>query len=253
MPFNHECVALKFSIIIPARNEAENLPPTVTALADGLDRRAIDYEILIVDDHSTDATAAVAKELERRNPRCRLVENLLEPGFGRAVRSGLQHYLGDAVVILMADASDDPADVVKYYEALASGCDCVFGSRFAKGSVVTNYPLFKLLLNRLVNFAIRVLFLIRYNDVTNAFKAYRRETIEGLEPLIAPHFNLTVEMPLKAIVRGYSYKVLPINWCGRRKGVSKLKLQEMGSRYLFVVLYVWLEKLLSRDDYAKLK
>jgi dolichol-phosphate mannosyltransferase len=98
---------------------------------------------------------------------------------------------------------------------------------------------------------IRYAFKIKFNDVTNAFKMYKREVIDGCKPLIAPHFNLTVEIPLKAIVRGYSWKSIPISWKNRTKGVAKLKLREMGSRYFFIIAYLWFEKYFSRGDYLK--
>lgn len=158
---------------------------------------------------------------------------------------------GDAVVVMMADESDDCKDVVRYWDELHKGFDCVFGSRFVKGGTAVNYPLLKLLFNRMANTFLQFLFGIRLNDTTNAFKAYRREVIDGCSPLISHHFNLTVELPLKAIVRGYSWTVIPITWRNRTTGVAKFKIKEMGSRYLFICLYVWLEKHLSRGDYIK--
>jgi dolichol-phosphate mannosyltransferase len=152
---------------------------------------------------------------------------------------------------MMADASDDPEDLVRYYRKLEEGFECVFGSRFIRGGKAKDYPVHKLIVNRLANLFIKLLFRIPCNDITNAFKCYRREVIDAMEPLISPHFNLTVEMPLKAIVRGYSYTVIPIGWTNRKAGVGKLKLAEMGSRYLFIVLYLWLEKVLSRGDYCR--
>jgi dolichol-phosphate mannosyltransferase len=140
---------------------------------------------------------------------------------------------------------------VRYYRVIEEGYDCAFGSRFIRGSQVYDYPKFKLALNRVVNFGIRVLFRHGYNDTTNAFKAYRREVIETVQPLLSNHFNLTVEIPLKAIVRGHTYKVVPISWRNRKAGESKLSLQEMGSRYAFIVLYVLLERHLSRGDYRR--
>jgi dolichol-phosphate mannosyltransferase len=168
-----------------------------------------------------------------------------------AIRYGLGRITGDAVAIVMADGSDSPEDLLKYYTKLLQGYDCVFGSRFIKGGCVVDYPRHKLLLNRMANAFIRVLFGLNFNDITNAFKCYRREVITGMQPLISPHFNLTVEMPLKALVRGYSYAVVPITWTNRAAGVSKLKIKEMGSRYLFIVLYLWLEKHLARGDYHR--
>ena len=158
---------------------------------------------------------------------------------------------GGAVVIMMADESDDCRDVVRYWNALNEGSDCVFGSRFMKGGGTIDYPWLKWCLNRLANFFIRVLFRIRLNDTTNAFKAYRREVIKGCMPILSPHFNITVELPLKAIVRGYSWTVIPITWRNRRSGMAKLKIREMGSRYFFIVAYVWLEKYFSSGDYRR--
>jgi dolichol-phosphate mannosyltransferase len=180
-----------------------------------------------------------------------LVKNTGPNGFGRAIRCGLDRFTGDAVIIYMADASDSPEEVVKYYRILRDEADCAFGSRWIKGGSVSNYPLFKRIVNRLSNTFVRLLFGMRYNDITNAFKGYRRHVIDGCRPLLSPHFNLTVEIPLKAVVRGYSYAVTPITWKNRKLGQSSLKLQEMGSRYLFIVLVVWLEKLLTRGDYHR--
>ena len=184
-------------------------------------------------------------------PVLRPVQNTGEHGFGRAITFGMSQAKGDAVIIMMADESDDARDAVKYWQTLNEGWDCVFGSRFMKGGGVIDYPRVKLLMNRMANFFIRTLFRLPLNDVTNAFKAYRMTVIRGCEPLIAPHFNLTVELPLKAIVRGYSWTVVPITWRNRRFGTAKLKLAEMGSRYFFIVAYVWLEKYFSRGDYRK--
>jgi dolichol-phosphate mannosyltransferase len=185
------------------------------------------------------------------NPRVRCLRSPHPPGFGFAVRAGLEAFSGDAVAIVMADASDDPRDLVSYHRLLEEGYECAFGSRFVHGAHVHDYPRFKLVLNRIVNGVIRGLFRHGYNDTTNAFKAYRREVVENVQPLLSHHFNLTVELPLKAIVRGYSYGIVPINWTNRQEGESKLSLQEMGSRYLFIVLYVFLEHHLSRGDYRR--
>lgn len=241
------------SVVIPAHNEAEGVAPTVIAIADRLRTEQIPFEVVVVDDHSTDDTAGVLAALAEAHPEVRRVENPRSGGFGHAVLAGLDAFAGDAVCIVMADASDDPSDIVTYYRTLTSGegHDCVFGSRFMRGSRVVDYPWHKLLLNRFANLFIRALFGLRLNDTTNAFKCYRRHVIQGCAPLLSKHFNLTVELPLKAIVRGYSYAVVPISWYNRTTGVSKLKIKEMGSRYLFIVLYVWLEKVLSRGDYRR--
>jgi len=239
------------SIVIPARNEEGCIASTVKHLDLELTLHNVPHEIVVVDDHSTDSTWKLLEDVAREIPALRPLQNQSEPGFGRAITWGLQEMRGDAAVIMMADESDDCRDVVRYWEKLNEGWDCVFGSRFMKGGGVIDYPTVKLWINRFANRFLQYLFHIKLNDTTNAFKAYRKSVINGCQPIISPHFNLTVELPLKAIVRGYSWAVIPITWRNRRTGQAKLKLKEMGSRYLFICLYIWLEKYFSRGDYRK--
>jgi dolichol-phosphate mannosyltransferase len=239
------------SVVIPAHDEEGSIAGTVTALADALRGEGIDYEILVVDDASTDRTAEVVARLAEADGAVRYLRSPYRNGFGFAVRAGLEAFTGEAVAIVMADGSDAPEDLVAYHRLLAAGYDCAFGSRFMKGADVTGYPPVKRLVNRVVNLGIRALFGHGYNDTTNAFKAYRRSVVETVQPLLSHHFNLTVELPLKAVVRGHSYAVVPISWRGREHGTSKLRLEEMGSRYLYVVLLVFLEHHLSRGDYRR--
>lgn len=249
---SNQPVTLKcLSIVIPARDEAGCIASTVEHLHLELRLQNIPHEIVVVDDGSKDATWSVLTELQKRIPELHPVQNNGEHGFGRAIVFGLDQMQGDAAVIMMADESDDCRDVVRYWNTLNEGYDCVFGSRFMKGGGVIDYPPLKLYVNRMANFFIKRLFNIKLNDTTNAFKAYRKTVIDGCRPLISPHFNLTVELPLKAIVRNYTWTVIPITWRNRRTGESKLKIKEMGSRYLFICLYVWLEKYFSRGDYRK--
>jgi len=239
------------SIVIPARDEEGCVASTIEHLHVELKLRGVPHEIVVVDDGSTDRTWSILTEVESRIPNLVPVQNNAPHGFGRAIIRGLDVSTGDGVVIMMADESDDCRDAVRYWELLNEGWDCVFGSRFMKGGGVIDYPKFKLLLNRMANLFVRMSFNTELNDTTNAFKAYRRTVIDGSRPLIAPHFNLTVELPLKAMVRGYSWTTMPITWRNRRTGVPKLKIKEMGSRYFFICAYIWLEKYFSRGDYRR--
>ena len=239
-----------FSIVIPAYNEEGSIAKTVESISITLEEEQVPYEILVVNDSSRDRTEEILQNLSQNNSRVRYINNYYPNGFGFAVRCGLENFRGDGVAIVMADSSDSPENIVDYYRQLQT-TECVFGSRFVKGGKVIDYPGHKLFINRLANLFVQVLFGLKYNDCTNAFKAYRREVIEGINPLISHHFNLTVEIPLKAIVRGYSYSTIPITWRNRQTGVSKLKIKEMGSRYLFIVLSILLEKFLARGDYLR--
>ncbi len=242
---------MMLSVVIPAHNEAGSLPSVLRDLHGTLFAAEVPHELLVVNDNSRDETESLLRDMEREISTLRHVNNAHPGGYGFAVRSGLEAARGGAVVIVMADGSDAPRDVVKFYRKLLEGYDCVFGSRFMPGSELVDYPRHKRVLNRVFNNAIRTLFGLRYNDVTNAFKMYRAEVIEGLKPFLSHHFNFTVELPLKAIVRGYSYAVVPNGWYNRKAGISKLKIKEMGSRYLFIVLYCFIEKWLGAGDYRK--
>jgi dolichol-phosphate mannosyltransferase len=272
-------------VVIPARDEESCIASIVEHLHLELELREVLHEIIVVDDGSMDSTWEILEEeaarlnapkqagdrgQERTAESCGLKDQetkrpaggraVLRPiknegphGFGRAIVKGLDAMDGDAVVIMMADESDDCRDVVRYWQKLNEGYDCVFGSRFMKGGGTIDYPPTKLLMNRMANAFVRFMFRHGLNDTTNAFKAYRKEVIDGIRPIMAPHFNITVELPLKSIVRGYIFAVIPITWRNRRHSVAKLKIKEMGSRYLFICLYVWLEKYFSRGDYKKAK
>lgn len=244
---------MKLSVVIPAHNEEGSIRDTVESLSVRLRQENISHEILVVNDNSKDETENILKDLTQSlAPEFRYVNNVPPHGFGFAVRAGLEAFQGDAVAVFMADKSDSPDDLVKFYRAMIDkDADCVFGTRFSRGGKTFDYPLLKLTLNRAANAFIALLFQHRYDDTTNAFKLYRRKVIEGVKPFLSPHFNLTVEIPLKAMIRGYSYTIVPNSWTNRKTGESKLKIKEMGSRYLFIVLYCFLEKWLSRGDYKQ--
>jgi dolichol-phosphate mannosyltransferase len=242
---------MKFSVIIPAHNEEDCIASTSESLCAKLDAEGIDYEVVVVADHCEDRTEAIVIGLADRNKRVKCVRNQNKPGFGMAVRAGLDTYTGDAVAIFMADASDSPEDLCMYFKRIESGAECVFGSRFIKGGKVVDYPIHKLILNRFGNCLIRILFRHGLNDTTNAFKCYRREVIDICRPFLSPHFNLTVELPLKAYIRGYKFDIVPVSWHNRKTGISKLRIREMGSRYFFIILYCLLEKYMVSKDYRR--
>jgi dolichol-phosphate mannosyltransferase len=239
----------RLSVVIPAHNEESSIGTCLDQLTRTLrDGHGIPYEIIVVDDNSTDGTSRVVRARAADDPGIVLVRRTPPGGFGRAIRSGLDRVTGDVVVIYMADLSDHPDDVVAYFRKVQEGYDCVFGSRFVPGSSVEHYPPLKLVVNRLVNRCIQLLFWTRFNDLTNAFKAYRADVVRECGPYRASHFNITIEMSLGALIRGCTIAQIPIRWSGRTWGSSHLRLREMGRRYLCVLLKTFFEKVLIVDD-----
>ncbi|MCU0349229.1 MAG: glycosyltransferase family 2 protein [Flavobacterium sp.] len=243
---------MKLSIVMPAYNEEESISETVEQIEEAFAKVNIEHEIFIVNDNSKDGTLEVLKQLAQKYPSVIYETNNGPNGFGYAVRFGLERFSGDCVAVMMADLSDSPYDLIRYYTTMIEGnYDCVFGSRFIKGGKVIDYPWVKKIINRIANFIIRMVMRIKYNDTTNAFKLYKREVIDGVKPILSPHFNLTIELPLKAIIRGYTYTIVPNSWTNRKYGVSKLKIKEMGSRYFFILVYCFVEKYFSRGDFKR--
>jgi dolichol-phosphate mannosyltransferase len=239
------------NIIIPLRDEDEQAEITVRLLSEELKDLKKKFVITLIDDYSSDATWNLLNKLKEKYSNVEIFKNGYDAGYGNAVRFAIEKNKCDSVVFFMGDCSDDPKDIKVYVNYLDQGFDCVFGSRFVKNSRVIDYPFLKLVLNRLANNLIKLLFFIKYNDVTNAFKAYKRELLVDFKPILSEHFNINAELALKAISRGYNYKVVPISWVNRKKNISKFKIKEMRNRYVFTILYVWIEKILMRKDIKK--
>ncbi|HCO24427.1 MAG: cell wall biosynthesis glycosyltransferase [Gimesia sp.] len=239
---------MKLSVLIPAYNEEQNIGKCLAEIQSVLRKEHIPYEIIVVNDNSTDGTAEIVLEKIKTDSAIHLENRTLPSGFGRAIRSGLSVVQGDVVIIYMADQSDDPNNLVDYYRKIEEGYDCVFGSRFIQGSHVENYPHFKRFVNRIVNTVMKYMFWTRFNDLTNAFKAYRTEVIEDCGPYHASHFNITLEMSLGALIRKYNIAEIPINWYGRTWGCSNLHLREMGRKYLSTLLMMFFQRVLIADD-----
>mgnify|MGYP001224454257 CR=1 FL=1 len=239
------------NILVPLKNEEKSIQHLIEKLIPSINKIDKKINITLIDDHSSDQTWNIIKKYEQQIDCVKGLQNKNLTGFGNALKFGIEKNDDDALIIFMGDCSDDPDDITKYIQYLDEGYDCVFGSRFIKGSKLKNYPFIKLIFNRLANNFIKTLFWIKYNDVTNAFKAYRKETLISCYPIISQHFNINAELSLKSIVRKFKYKVIPISWTNRKVGVSKFKIKEMKNRYFFIIIYIFLEKILLKEDMFK--
>ena len=235
---------MSLSIIIPIYNEVEQLSYNIKKLQT-LQKKNYNYELIFIDDFSNDGSYKKLIKFKKRYSKIKIYKNF-KKGLGSAIKLGIEKSKNKYVCIFMCDLSDDVKDINKYYKIIKNNqnLDAVLGTRFAKNSKVKNYPYLKLLLNRVANNIIRILFLSKYNDFTNAFKIYKRTTLLKLFPIVSENFNVFLELPLKIITRKLNYKIISINWYGRKIGESKFKIKEVGSKYVFTMLYCLLEKIL---------
>ena len=230
------------SIIVPLRNEYDNINSIYNYFYKNL--KNIEYEVLYINDFSEDSTLDQARSLSQRDNRFKVFDNK-KKGLGGAINLGIEKAEGTYITIMMADQSDDINDLVKYFTLISTeNYDAILGSRFLKNSKVTDYPYQKLILNRIFNFFVSLIFWNKYNDYTNAFKIYKSEMIKSFLPLVSESFNIFLELPLKVISRKYNFKIIPINWRGRKKGEAKFKIKELRSKYLFTLIYCFIEKIL---------
>ena len=233
------------SIIIPVKNEYENLEAIDSQFRNNFEN--ISYEVLLINDFSEDDTLQKAEKICFNNKKIAIYNNK-KKGLGGAISLGIKKAKGDFVCIMMADFSDSIIDLKKYYHLIKEkNLDAVFGSRFIKGSKIDNYPKKKLILNRIFNYFVKLLFFNNYNDYTNAFKIYKTEILKSFLPLVSESFNIFLEMPLKVISRNYKFEVIPISWQGRKKGTAKFDIKELRSKYIFTLLYCFLEKILLHN------
>lgn len=235
---------MSLSIIIPTYNEVKQLKHTIKKLR-SLKKKINNYELIFIDDFSNDGSYQQLISFKKKYSKIKIYKNN-KKGLGGAIKLGIQKSRNKYICIFMCDLSDDVNDIYKYYKMMANNknLDAIFGTRFDKRSKVKNYPFFKLILNRIANNMIRLLFLSKYNDFTNAFKIYKRKTLLKLLPLVSESFNVFLELSLKIITRKYSYKIIPISWTQRIHGKSKFKIKEIGSMYIFTLLYCLSEKIL---------
>lgn len=235
---------MSLSVYIPVFNEQEIILNTLNDVSSHLKKNHIDFEIIVIDDFSTDNSQKIIKEFCLKNNNCFFFQNT-KKGLGSSINLGIQKATKKYFVIFMADKSDNLDDLITYYNNISTkNLDAVFGSRFLKGSKVKGYPVIKLFLNRIFNFIVKIFLMSNYNDFTNAFKIYKREMLISFAPLISEDFNIFLELPMKTISRFYKFTVIPISWDGRIKGTSNFYIKELGSKYFFTLLYCFFEKIL---------
>ena len=226
-----------FSIIMPAYNEEDVIEQTLIELTSHLDNCDFKYEIIVINDGSTDQTEAILNKIELDHDVVHHINNEGPNGYGYAIRKGLEVYQGDAVVIVTSDGSDSPKDIAAYFNKIQEGFDCAFGSRFLPGTQVSGYPKFKLLINRIANKFLSWILHSQYNDFTNGFKCYRRHVIDDMQPLVTGQFNITIELSVSAALGGWTYGVVPNDWTQRDAGDSSFHMSKLLKPYGLTLIY----------------
>ena len=234
---------MTLSVIIPVYNENKNIIKTIKNLY-RIKSKVKKLEIIFIDDFSTDNTLNVLQKYSKKYSFIKFSKNK-KKGLGSAIETGIKKSKNKFVTIFMCDSSDSTYDLIKYYEIISQNKhDAVLGSRFIKKSKIKNYPSFKFFLNRIFNNFVKIVFFSNYNDFTNAFKMYKKSALKELLPIVSENFNVFLEIPLKIISRGYTYKIIPISWENRVVGKSNFRIKELSSMYIFTLFYCLFEKIL---------
>lgn len=212
-------------IIVPVHNEEETIAETLSRL-----RKEVKYSnrVTIVDDHCDDGSLERLKGPDAAGDNTELVSNENRRGFANALRRGIKNVRGseDAVVFVMADGCDDPADINRMFELVKNGYDVVCASRFLPGGKREGGAPVKSLFSYFGNRILTVLLPGRFTDWTNSFKIYRKRVIDEISPL-SSGFEISLELAVKASEGAYSIKEVPTVWRERDKGVSKFGFKDV--------------------------
>ncbi|MFA5049581.1 MAG: glycosyltransferase family 2 protein [Candidatus Micrarchaeia archaeon] len=226
---------IQLSIIIPTWDEEGNIENTINSIALTLEKDNLAYEILIVDDNSSDKTIEIVNKLSQKNSNIRLIRHQPPRSFGYSIRDGIQLSNGELIVIMMADLSDDPRYLKEMYFKYKEGNSVIVGSRFLKGSKVDSYPFLKMISNRLFNLAVMVGFFTNINDTSNNFKAFDSRKAKKIK-LECKSFEVGAELMLKMLIKGEKITQIPVSWTDRTKGEAKFKLKNTFLKYFLLFL-----------------
>ena len=224
---------MKLSIIIPAHNEQDNIVEVINKIEEALE---IPYELVVINDHSTDNTKELVGNLSKKYNNILLVENNLNKGFANAIKAGFYKANGDVVIPIMADLCDDLSIVSKMFDKINEGYDVVCGSRYIKGGFRLGGSKIKGFLSCFVGWSLYYLLGLPTHDIANAFKMYRKKVIDSID-IKCESFETSMEIPLKAYYLGFKMTEVPTVWRERTKGKSNFSMFKLLPNYL--KLYIW--------------
>jgi len=205
---------LTYSIIIPAYNESSRIRPTLDEILRYSQEHNWNVEIVVVSDGSRDDTVAIILEYQKVHPQIHLVENPGNHGKGYSVRNGMLHARGDICLFTDADLSSPISEAQKLFDAIASGADVAIGSRWLRAELQTErQPLYRQLLGRIFNLALRLILGLNFADTQCGFKAFRREAAQRIFPLQRiERWGFDPEILFLARKLGFKVKEVPVVW-----------------------------------------
>jgi len=240
---------VNLSIVMPAYNEAENLPGMLAALDDFIASADCEVEVIVVDDGSVDNSGRILSVEAQRRPWLKTITMPRNMGMGAALRRGTASATQPLVAWVMADRSDRLDDLCEMRRRLLAGADLVVGSRAAPGGGYGDFVGAKAWGSWLFSQFARRLLGLPISDSTNAFRAFRREVFAELH-LLRDDFAISIEMVAQAAAHGRRIEQTPTIYAARRQGVTHFRIVRMGAIYLFLTLRAWISRLYRRDHGA---
>src|SRR4030043_1447695 len=224
---------MDLSIVIPMFNEGENAKSTLKQVEEAMASFQGTYEIVAVNDGSTDNTLEELKRVADTNEKVKIISYAKNFGRGRALREGFKRSKGEIVVSIDADLSYDPHYILDFIETLKKepDIDLVLASPYMPGGGVKNVPFFRLWISKLGNKILRLAMPNRIYTSTGIFRAYRRRVLDSLE-LESDGKEIHLEILSKIIALGYRVKEVPAILKGRKKGRSKFKFKKTAASHL---------------------
>jgi len=229
---------MNISIVVPAHNESPNLPSLVETLDNLRKKQKWDCELVIVNDNSFDATQEIAEKLAKKYGKIKVVNRKGNQGMGNSLKEGTQKASGKIIFWTMADNSDDSATFPKMLDKINNGYDLVFGSRFIKGGSPGDITPYKAWLSRTYTIMTKLLFGIKVNDVTNAFRCFRKSIFAPLN-IQSSEFAISPEFAIKAHKAGLKLGEVPTLYTNRVAGKPTFKIMRMGVKYTLLFKYIF--------------
>jgi dolichol-phosphate mannosyltransferase len=227
---------MEVSLIIPMYNEEDNVLVTLEEVKKVL-KTYDSYQIVAVDDGSSDQTLRLLEEFREENPELEVLSHPVNMGMGRALRTGFEKAKGNVIITLDADLSYDPEYIKKLIQELDENhLDIVIGSQYMDGGETEDIPFIRLFVSKTANKIVGYALNKNISTVTGILRAYRKEVLESIE-IESNGTEINPEILSKAIAIGFEVKEIPVKLKGRKFGESKVQYRSTTISHLLFTFY----------------